>query len=111
MEILQVYISLIRVFAVLDTKGVLVDRVARPIRRYLRDREDTVKVIVNGLLARPRVNAEDGARADNNVDDLTDLATELDRDVHRLAQSDDDQEFDWDDMQWTPDPIDAGPGR
>jgi anaphase-promoting complex subunit 2 len=35
----------------------MLDRIARPIRRYLRDREDTVKVIVSGLLADPATAA------------------------------------------------------
>ena len=51
LEILQVYISIIRSFRLLDLKGVLLDRVARKVRRYLRDRDDTVKVILTGLLS------------------------------------------------------------
>ncbi|KAI9882483.1 MAG: hypothetical protein M1823_005772 [Watsoniomyces obsoletus] len=102
-EILQMYISLIRVFTLLDPKGVLIERVARPVRRYLRERDDTVKVIVNGLLSK-------AARGnDTNSSELSDLAVELNRASDRAAQTDDDQELNWDDMNWTPDPIDAGP--
>lgn len=111
-EILQIYISLIRAFALLDPRGVLIDRVARPIRRYLRDREDTVRVIVAGLLASP---AEEDNKGNDHMmrqeDVLVDLAVELNRAAELVAQSDDNQDLDWDDMNWTPDPVDAGPGR
>lgn len=102
-EILQVYISIIRAFAVLDPKGVLLDRIARPIRRYLRDRDDTVKIIVGGLLA----DAEDDQSSATDV--LIELATELNK-ITDLQGENDDDELDWDDMSWVPDPIDAGPG-
>lgn len=102
-EILQVYIYIIRAFAVLDPKGVLLDRIARPIRRYLRDRDDTVKIIVGGLLADAEV---DEASA---TDVLVELATELNKITDVQGENDDD-ELDWDDMSWVPDPIDAGPG-
>ncbi|KAI9874176.1 MAG: hypothetical protein M1830_010102 [Pleopsidium flavum] len=106
-EILQVYISIIRVFGTLDPKGVLLDRVARPIRRYLRDREDTVKVIVEGLLS----DAEDveGQPVGPGGDTLVELAIELNRATELAARDNDDAELDWDDMNWVPDPVDAGP--
>lgn len=106
-EILQVYISIIRAFGTLDPKGVLLDRVARPIRRYLRDREDTVKVIVEGLLA----DAEDaeGQPVGPGGDTLVELAIELNRATELAARDNDDAELDWDDMNWVPDPVDAGP--
>ena len=108
MEILQVYIALIRSFAILDPRGVLLDRVARPIRRYLKDRDDTVKVIVTGLLADP--DQSDSAAAHPNPDVLIELAVELNRASDASSQpADSDGELDWDDMNWAPDPIDAGP--
>ena len=104
MEILQVYISIIRAFAVLDPKGVLLDRIARPIRRYLRERDDTVKIIVGGLLANADVD-EAGA-----TDVLVELAMELNK-ITEVQGDNDDDDLDWDDMSWVPDPIDAGPGK
>jgi anaphase-promoting complex subunit 2 len=105
-EILQLYISIIRAFRRLDPKGVLLDRVARIIRRYLRDRDDTVKVIVSGLLS-DAVDA-DGNPILSDPQTLTELALELSR--HDLDGSrDDDGELDWDNMEWQPDPIDAAP--
>ena len=102
-EILQMYIYIIRAFAVLDPKGVLLDRIARPIRRYLRDRDDTVKIIVSGLLA----DATDDA---GSTDALVELAEELNKITDLAASNDDDGDLDWDDMSWLPDPVDAGSG-
>lgn len=102
-QILQIYISIIRSFTVLDPKGVLLDRVARPIRRYLHERDDTVHIVVGGLLADP---TDDSPAPEV----LTELALELDRtgglpaDENKAA---DDADLDWDDMNWQPDPIDA----
>ncbi|KAF4767207.1 hypothetical protein N7455_011742 [Penicillium solitum] len=103
-EILQVYISIIRAFHILDPKGVLLDRIARPIRRYLRDRDDTVKVIVSGLLADPAT--ADGPTATG--DTLSELAAELTK-VHQHSMQNNRSELDYDDLYWVPDPVDAAP--
>jgi anaphase-promoting complex subunit 2 len=103
-EILQVYIAIIRAFAVLDSKGVLLDRVARPVRRYLRERDDTVSIVVGGLLADPDDET-------NDPDVLVELAVEMDKLTTLTGVEEmDDGELDWDDMSWMPDPVDAGPG-
>ena len=102
-EILQMYVSIIRAFIALDPKGVLLDRVARPIRRYLRERDDTVTIVVGGLLADPNdEDAADGA--------LIELATEMSN-SNNLKGGDDtgDGGVDFDDLNWVPDPVDAGP--
>ncbi|KAL4803782.1 hypothetical protein BDV18DRAFT_39402 [Aspergillus unguis] len=103
-EILQVYISIIRAFNLLDPKGVLLDRIARPIRRYLRDRDDTVKATVGGLLADPA--DADGTSA--NSETLVELSAELSK-AHQNSLRNDTGELDWDDMNWMPDPVDAAP--
>ncbi|KAJ5934788.1 hypothetical protein N7466_004335 [Penicillium verhagenii] len=107
-QILQLYISIIRAFHLLDPKGVLLDRIARPIRRYLREREDTVRVIVSGLLAEPSSTAATEAPSLSSGDTLAELATELTR-AHQLSMNQHDSELDWNDMNWMPDPIDAAP--
>ncbi|PKY03245.1 anaphase-promoting complex subunit ApcB [Aspergillus campestris IBT 28561] len=104
-EILQVYISIIRSFNLLDPKGVLLDRIARPIRRYLRDRDDTVRVIVGGLLADP---ADADAQASSSGDKLVELSAELTK-AHQNSLRGEKGELDWDDMSWVPDPVDAAP--
>ena len=102
-EILQVYISIIRAFTALDPKGVLLDRVARPIRRYLRERDDTVTIVVGGLLADP--DDESGTE-----DILIELALEMNKSNSLKTEDEtDDGELDFDDMNWMPDPVDAGP--
>ncbi|KAI9822103.1 MAG: hypothetical protein M1826_000563, partial [Phylliscum demangeonii] len=113
-EILQMYISMIRAFGILDPPGVLIDRISGPIRDYLRERDDTVRVIVAGLAADidPDQNLRDHSShaQTEQADVLVDLAVELSRTAELLAHGMDDQNLNWDDMQWTPDPIDAGPG-
>lgn len=105
-EILQVYISIIRSFNLLDPKGVLLDRIARPIRRYLRDRDDTVKAIVGGLLADP--TDADGRGTSSSSETLVELSAELSK-AHQNSLRNDTGELDWDDMNWMPDPVDAAP--
>ncbi|KAI4172780.1 MAG: hypothetical protein LQ343_003372 [Gyalolechia ehrenbergii] len=100
--ILQIYISIIRAFAILDPKGVLLDRVARPIRRYLRDRDDTVAIVVSSLLA-------DSKDPSPGPDVLSELADEMENSDDVSAQEDDDADLDFEDMEWMPDPVDAGP--
>ncbi|RAH85969.1 anaphase-promoting complex subunit ApcB [Aspergillus japonicus CBS 114.51] len=106
-EILQVYISIIRAFNLLDPKGVLLDRIARPIRRYLRDRDDTIKVIVGGLLADP-ADADGQTASVHHPDTLVELSAELTK-AHQNSLRADSGELDWDDMNWMPDPVDAAP--
>ena len=102
-EILQVYISIIRAFTLLDPKGVLLDRVARPIRRYLRERDDTVTIVVGGLLAAPEDESSNG-------DVLLELAVEMNKGATAKGEDEtDDGDLDYDDMSWMPDPVDAGP--
>lgn len=108
-EILQVYINIIRTFTALDPRGVLLDRVSRPIRRYLRERDDTVTIVVGGLLADP--DAGDGmADSSNTGDVLVDLAAEMNMGGAIKDIDLDDTDLDFDDMDWSPDPVDASPG-
>lgn len=104
-EILQLYISIIRALNLLDPKGVLLDRVARPIRRYLRDRDDTVRVIVSGLLAEP---PETDGQPVSSGETLVELSAELTK-AHQNSLQNEGGELDWDDMNWMPDPVDAAP--
>ncbi|KAL8763509.1 MAG: hypothetical protein Q9184_000721 [Pyrenodesmia sp. 2 TL-2023] len=101
-EILQMYIAIIRAFAVLDPKGVLLDRVVRPVRRYLRDRDDTIAILVASLLA-------DAQNPSPGPDVLVEIAKEMESSSNLTANEDDDADLDFDDMEWMPDPIDAGP--
>ncbi|KAL8797863.1 MAG: hypothetical protein Q9195_000215 [Heterodermia aff. obscurata] len=101
-EILQMYMAIIRAFTILDPKGVLLDRVARPIRRYLREREDTVNIVVGGLLA----DLEDDPPVSGVLYELAEeLETTGGLPVDEKVEDLDDLDFD--DMMWEPDPVDA----
>jgi anaphase-promoting complex subunit 2 len=66
----------------------------------LRDRDDTVKVIVGGLLA--------DSTTTNTGDTLAELSTELTK-VHQHSMRNNKGELDFDDLNWVPDPVDAAP--
>lgn len=89
-DIVSGYISTMRSFAILDPRGVLLDRVARPIRRYLRDREDTVGALISGLLG-------DDSSA------IKELAEQLKSSAVGTGPTQDDCM----DLDWKPDPPDA----
>ncbi|KAI9651199.1 hypothetical protein NHQ30_001236 [Ciborinia camelliae] len=106
--ILQTYISMIWSFHSLDHSKVLLDRVAYPLQLYLCSREDTVRIIITGLLS----DTEDaqGNPIEPGGDKLIELAQLLNDDSEQSGQKIDDEELDWHDMEWVPDPVDAGPG-
>ncbi|KAF2084512.1 hypothetical protein K490DRAFT_48953 [Saccharata proteae CBS 121410] len=105
-HILDVYIYVIRAFTELDPKAILLEKVARPIRRYLREREDTARVIVSSLLA--DVQDEHENRIDPGPDVSVEIALEM---LNPIAANPDeqDQDLDWGNMDWIPDPVDASP--
>ncbi|KAK4611533.1 Anaphase-promoting complex subunit 2 [Fulvia fulva] len=103
-EILSIYVSVINVFKLLDSRGVLLEKVAIPIRNYLRGREDTVTVIAASFLAEIDKDGEiHGQEPDKVCPDIT-LAI-----ASSAVDAEDDRLLNWDDMNWVPDPIDAGP--
>ncbi|KAL7627429.1 hypothetical protein AAE478_001622 [Parahypoxylon ruwenzoriense] len=101
LDILRTYIAMIRTFHKLDHSRVLLDRVAYSLQMYLCTREDTVRIIVTGLLAnREEVNTE--ARNTKLVE-LVELLLQ-DSDQYRTSRQDEE----WDDLDWVPPPVDAG---
>lgn len=104
-EILSIYVSVIHAFKALDSRGVLLEKVAVPIRSYLRARDDTVSIIAASFLADvdPTGDAT-GLDMDKVCADITiEVANST------LEDSRDKRALNWDDMEWVPDPIDAGP--
>ncbi|KAL8292852.1 hypothetical protein RQP46_000546 [Phenoliferia psychrophenolica] len=89
-DIITQYISTIKCLRVLDPQGVLLSRVADPIRQYLRSREDTIRCIVTSLI-------EEG----------NELVAELVATDARPLQDARDEAENFNDPKWTPDPIDA----
>lgn len=104
-QILDTYIYVIRAFSELDPKGVLLDRVSRPIRRYLKDRDDTTRVIIASLLA----NIEEWQKSIELEQNISmEIAKEMFNPISD-GSHEHDQDLDWGNMEWTPDPHDAGP--
>ncbi|PPQ77098.1 hypothetical protein CVT26_004515 [Gymnopilus dilepis] len=89
--ILQQYVSTIKCLRIIDPPGVLLFKVADPIRRYLRDRPDTIRSIVASL-----VGDEDDS-GDSLIEDAENVP------IHQFFVDD------YIDPNWEPEPIDAGP--
>ncbi|KAG6889653.1 hypothetical protein C0995_015769 [Termitomyces sp. Mi166 len=89
--ILSQYVATIKCLRIIDPPGVLLFKVADPIRRYLRDRPDTIRSIVANL-----VGDDDGG--DSLVDE--------NEPIQPLQQADVE---DYSDPNWEPEPVDAGP--
>ncbi|KAF2466762.1 uncharacterized protein BDR25DRAFT_74775 [Lindgomyces ingoldianus] len=104
--ILNVYIYVIRAFHELEPKGVLLERVARPIRRYLKDREDTARIIILSLLTDLTDNVGDKFAPGSELS--YEIASEMQKPIANLSP-DQDEELNWNDMNWQPLPTDASP--
>ena len=84
---------------IIDPKGVLLDKVVRPIRKYLKTREDIIIKLVRGLL-------------DNSPEnELIELARELRAPNKYRSKSHHSKDLleDLLDLNWVPDPVDALP--
>ncbi|KAK5633138.1 hypothetical protein RRF57_008852 [Xylaria bambusicola] len=101
LEILRTYVAMIRTFHKLDHSRVLLDRVAYSLQLYLCTREDTVRLIVSGLLSTPK-EAESEATRKTKLVELVELL--YDPDQYRSERQDEE----WDDLTWVPPPVDAG---
>lgn len=104
-ELLTMYINVVLAFKALDSRGVLLDKVAAPLRSYLRQREDCVRIIAASFLADVD---EQGHIAKQSDEACSDLAREIALSEGEHLKTDE-KGLDWDDMSWMPDPIDAGP--
>ncbi|KAJ7246180.1 ubiquitin-protein ligase [Mycena rebaudengoi] len=89
--ILTQYVATIKCLRIVDPPGVLLFKVADPIRRYLRERPDTIRSIVANLVG-------DDEGGDSLVDE--------NEPIQPLQQS---EIEDYNDPNWEPEPIDAGP--
>ncbi|KAF7555621.1 hypothetical protein G7046_g6513 [Stylonectria norvegica] len=102
LDILQTYISMIRTFHALDHSKVLLERVVHALQLYLCQRDDAIRIVVTGLLSNPNnVDAEEKKQ-------LAELALMLNAASQQQRRQVDDEDLDWDDMTWVPDPVDAG---
>lgn len=92
-QIAVMYISTIKAFLRIDPTGVLLDKIARPVRRYLKTRGDLVLHLVQGML-----------EPDPAVNPLAELAHDLQAPCPPPTHIDD-----LSDLHWCPDPSDALP--
>ncbi|KAL7789454.1 hypothetical protein V8C37DRAFT_386567 [Trichoderma ceciliae] len=102
-DILQTYISMIRTFHALDHSKVLLDRVVPALKLCLWNRDDAIRIVVTGLLANPGT-----ANPDENKGKLVELALILNETSQQQQGRADEEDLDWNDMTWVPDPVDAG---
>ncbi|KAK5990872.1 Anaphase-promoting complex subunit 2 [Cladobotryum mycophilum] len=103
LDILQTYISMIRTFHALDHSKVLLDRVVPALKLCLWMRDDAIRIVVTGLLAN-----HNSANPDENKGKLVELAVILNEASQQQRSHADDEDLDWNDMTWVPDPVDAG---
>ncbi|CAH2350521.1 putative anaphase-promoting complex subunit 2 [[Candida] railenensis] len=94
-DIITCYSSTIKSFLIIDPKGVLLDKVVRPIRRYLKTRSDIIPKVVYGLL-----------NDDISSNKLIELAQELKKKPTFINNNNAGEDLD---INWVPDPIDALP--
>lgn len=92
-DVITTYTKTIKSFLLVDPTGVLLDKVVRPIRRYLKTRPDLVLQLVHGMLDNSGCNP------------LAELAHELHKNKPPASAPVDDLT----DVNWVPDPIDALP--
>lgn len=92
-DVILTYSKTIKAFLLIDPTGVLLDKVARPIRRYLKTRSDLILQLVRGMLDLTKSNK------------LIELARELHKNEKLVLAPVDDLT----DVNWVPDPIDALP--
>ncbi|RKP25090.1 hypothetical protein SYNPS1DRAFT_16159, partial [Syncephalis pseudoplumigaleata] len=92
-DILMHYIAMIRCLRFIDPPGTLLERVAEPVRNYLRKRDDTIRCIAEDLMNESR----------------SDLIEELTAGGSMQGYTSDSEDEDGDDPNWEPVPVDAGP--
>lgn len=98
-DILTTYINLIRVLRMLDPPGVLLAKVAKPMRAYLRARQDTIRCIVQGMVEEEGELMNElrgGSEAEN--DEVKELKEKTEEEV---------EDYTDDGYKWIPAPIDA----
>lgn len=103
LHILRTYIAMIKAFHVLDHSKVLLERVVQALQLYLCQRDDAIRIVVIGLISDPRFTKESASETK-----LVELAVILNDNLRSMNRRGQDEELDWDDLSWTPDPVDAG---
>lgn len=92
-DIIGCYMSTIKSFLLVDPRGVLLDHASRPMRKYLRERKDTIATVVSALL-----KMSDHPKISSLADELT-----------KTCEGAEDAANNDFTLSWCPDPIDALP--
>lgn len=116
-DILRMYVSMVYALRLVDPGGIILSRVAAPIRSYLRGRTDTVPAIVAGLLGDNTDFAELRTELQRGIEVNSAVATASDMSMLRTDGSIGDLSIEDDipshtapsEQAWEPRPIDAGP--
>jgi len=103
-EILTFYIEAIRALRFLDPPGVILESVCEPVRSYLRQREDTVRCIVQSL-----TDESSGSELAMELFASAGLCEMDDAGAVGAAEAADIPDTDW--QTWMPDPVDADPNK
>lgn len=121
-EIIQRYVSVIKMLRFLDPSGVMLENVSGPVREYLRRRADTVRCIVSGMtgdgelyeeLQRGRRKRACDAEGDVHMSGNKNLEEKIHDEEDEDCQSIDgyyntSMRIDFEDYDnWEPEPIDA----
>lgn len=94
-DILTGYVAAIKTIRALDSSGLLLDAITDPIKKYMRNRTDTVRCVVTALTDDgPTDLAEELAASEAYVDDMSGSSDQLSN---------------WE--TWEPEPIDANIGE
>ena len=110
-DILTAYVSAIKALMCLDSSGVMMENICQPLKKYLRNREDTVKCIVSNLT--------DDSESSNEImeefckdlysyegsNEVIDSTTAQPIQLQNSDQNSSSRLKAWE--QWMPDPIDA----
>ncbi|EJU03787.1 hypothetical protein DACRYDRAFT_49640 [Dacryopinax primogenitus] len=88
-DIITFYVSLIRCLRIIDPQGVILHKVAPPIRKYLRDRPDAVRCIVKRMTDENESFMQEGEQVVP---------------IQQVHEAYDD----YTDPHWLPEPVDAG---
>lgn len=99
-DIILYYIKTIHSFLLIDHRGVLLDKVARPIRSYLCMRNNSVEKIVNGLLSTDRENNK-LIELNDELNKTLKFSSNLNINIPLNLQKRT--------LNWQPDPVDALP--
>ncbi len=96
-DVITQYISTIRCLRILDPPGVLLHKIAEPIRKHLRDRPDTIKCIVAFLVEGEGLQEENESASGGSGG--------------IISQTGEDEAENFSDPKWDPEPVDAAPGE